>query len=279
MAYKTILVVCDSAPTNDKRIETAAELARSTGAHLVGLFLRSNVVLPAYLEAGISPDLITLQEKRGKDLSAKGKIAFEAICNRVGISGEWREAQGDVYDLAAMNARYADLTIIGQYDNKLADPDIIPDLPETLALRAGGPVLILPHIGVRGPLLGGHAMVGWNAGREASRAVNDALPLLQAAKQVTVLAVNPRPGARGHGEDPGADIALFLARHGVKVTASHTVAREDDPAEVLLSRMADLNIDLLVMGAYGHSRLRELVIGGVTKKILSSMTAPVLMSH
>jgi nucleotide-binding universal stress UspA family protein len=279
MAYKTILVSCDTAPTSDKRIETAAELARSTGGHLVGLFLRSNVVLPAYLEAGISPDLITLQEKRGKDMAARGKDAFEAICNRVGISGEWREAQGDVYELAAMHARYADLTIVGQFDNKLTDPDIIPDLPETLALRAGGPVLVLPHIGVRGPLIGGHAMVGWNAGREATRAVKDALPFLQAANQVTVLAVNPRSGPRGHGEDPGADIALFLARHGVKVTASHTVAREDDPAEVLLSRMADLNIDLLVMGAYGHSRLRELVIGGVTRKIMSSMTAPVLMSH
>lgn len=279
MTYKTILVNCDTAPTSDKRLEAAAELAQAHGAHLVGLFLRGNVVLPAYLEAGISPDLITLQEKRTKELAAKGKDTFDAVCNRAGINGEWRESQGDVYDLAAMNARYADLSIVGQYDSKLSDPDVIPDLPETMALRAGGPVLVLPYIGFKTPLMGGHAMVAWNAGREARRAVCDALPFLKLAKMVTVLAVNPKSGARGHGQDPGADIALFLARHGVKVTASHTVADDADPAEVLLSSMADLNIDLLVMGAYGHSRLRELVIGGVTKKILSSMTAPVLMSH
>lgn len=279
MAYKTILVNCDTAPTNDKRVETAAELARVTGAHLAGLFLRSNVVLPAYLEAGISPDLILLQEKRGKELSAKGKTAFDAICNRIGVAGEWRDAQGDVYELGAMHARYADLVVMGQFDSKLADPDVIPDLPETVALRAGRPVLILPYIGYKNPLMGGHVMVAWNASREATRAVSDAMPFLEAAKAVTVLAVNPRAGARGHGEDPGTDIALFLARHGVKVTASFTVSDDADPGDVILSRIADLGIDLLVMGAYGHSRLRELVIGGVTRKILGSMTAPVLMSH
>jgi nucleotide-binding universal stress UspA family protein len=279
MAYKTILVHCDTAPTCNKRIETAAELASQCGAHLIGLFLRSNVVLPAYLEAGISPDLIAVQERRGKEMAAKAKAAFEEVVRRSGVIGEWREAQGDVYELAWLNARYADLTVMGQVDTKLADPDVVPDLPETVSLRAGRPVLILPHIGLRGPMIGGHVMLGWNAGREATRAVSDAMPFLQAAKAVTVLAVNPRSGARGHGEDPGADIALYLARHGVKVTASHTVAPEADPAEVLLSRMADLGVDMLVMGAYGHSRLRELVIGGVTRKIMNSMTAPVLMSH
>ncbi|MGE0152388.1 MAG: universal stress protein [Reyranellaceae bacterium] len=279
MAYKTILVNCDTAPTNDKRVETAAELARGTGAHLVGLFLRSNVVLPAYLEAGISPDLIALQEKRGKELAAKGKAAFDAICSRVGTASEWRDAQGDVYELGSMNARYADLVVMGQFDSSLTDPDIVPDLPETVALRAGRPVLILPYIPFRGPLMGGHVMVAWNASREATRAVSDALPFLQAAKTVTVLAVNPRAGARGHGEDPGADIALFLARHGVKVTSSFTISDDADPGDVVLSRMADLDVNLLVMGAYGHSRLREMVMGGVTRKILSSMTAPVLMSH
>lgn len=279
MGYKTILVNCDSAPTNDKRIEAAAELARTNGAHLVGLFLRGNIVLPAYLEAGISPDLVALQEKRNKEMAAKGKATFEAICSRVGIGSEWRDQQGDVYELASMNARYADLVVMSQYDSKLADPDVIPDLPETVALRAGRPVLILPYIGFKGALMGGHVMVAWNASREATRAVSDALPFLKAAKAVTVLAVNPRAGARGHGEDPGADIALYLARHGVKVSASFTLSDDADPGDVILSRLADLSIDLLVMGAYGHSRLRELVMGGVTRKILSSMTAPVMMSH
>ena len=279
MAYKTILVDCDTASSNDRRIEAAVGLAHSSGAHLVGLFLRSNVVLPAYLEAGISPDLIQLQEKRTKEQAAKAKVEFDAACARAGIGGEWREEQGDVYELAAMNARYADLVVMGQYDSSRADPDVIPDLPETVALRSGRPVLMLPYIGFKGPLVGGHVMVAWNAGREATRAVADSLPLLQAAKAVTVLAVNPKSGPDGHGQDPGADIALYLARHGVKVTSSFTISDDADPGDVILSRVMDLGVDLLVMGAYGHSRLRELVMGGVTRKILSSMTIPVLMSH
>lgn len=279
MAYKTILVYCDTAPTTERRIEAAADLAVANGSHLVGLFLRGNVVLPAYLEAGISPDLILLQENRTKEQAAAAKVVFEAVCRRTGAAGEWREEQGDVYELAAMNARYADLMVVGQYDRDKGDPDLIPDLPETVTLRAGRPVLILPYIGFKGPISGGHVMVAWNASREATRAVGDALPLLKSAKAVTVLAVNPKGGPRGHGADPGSDIALYLARHGVKVTASFTIAEGQDPGEVILSRVVDLEVDLLVMGAYGHSRLRELVMGGVTREILGSMTVPVLMSH
>lgn len=279
MAYKTILVNCDTAPTTPKRIELAADLAQQTGAHLVGLFVRANVVMPAYMEAGIGPELIVLQEKRGKEQAAKAKAVFDQITQRIGGSVEWREASGDVYDQTAMHSRYADLTVMGQYDSKLDDPDVIPDLAETVMMNSGRPVLLLPYIGVKGKLTGGHVLVGWNASREAGRAVHDALPFLKAASAVTVLVVNPKPGVKGHGEQPGADIAQFLARHGVKVTASQTVADDIDAGDAILSRVSDLNADMLVLGAYGHSRLRELVIGGVTRKVLATMTVPVLFSH
>jgi nucleotide-binding universal stress UspA family protein len=122
-------------------------------------------------------------------------------------------------------------------------------------------------------------LVGWNAGREATRAVHDALPLLVKASSVTITAVNPRVGLGAHGQEPGADIARHLARHGVTVEVEHTAAPEIGAADILLNRASELSADLLVVGAYGHSRLREFLLGGVTRSLLHQMTLPVLLSH
>ena len=115
-------------------------------------------------------------------------------------------------------------------------------------------------------------LIAWNASRESTRAVNDALPLLAGATMVTVLAVNPRHGIKGHGDVPAADIALHLARHGVKAEAAHTVAKDISEGDALLSYAADLGVDLIVCGGYGHSRAREMVFGGVTRTLLREMT-------
>jgi nucleotide-binding universal stress UspA family protein len=147
-----------------------------------------------------------------------------------------------------------------------------------LPLATGRPVLVVPYAFERRPA-GRHVMIAWNASREAARAVNDALPLLRRASHVHVVALSPVRSATAHGEEPGADIALYLARHGVKVTVSRDDAPEVDTGNLLLSRAFDLSADLIVMGAWGHSRLREFVLGGVTRTLLESMTVPVLMSH
>ena len=122
-------------------------------------------------------------------------------------------------------------------------------------------------------------MVAWDASRLATRAVNDALPILRKASKVHLLAINPEGGREGHGDVPGADIGLHLARHGVKAEASSIHAEDLEAGDALLSRAADFGADLIVMGAYGHSRWRELVLGGVTRHLLNHMTAPVFMSH
>lgn len=278
MGIKTILTFCDTSPQMEARLKIACDLARQFEAHLVGTFVRGQIVVPAYMEAGVGADLILLQEKRLDDLQARTKALFEKVTGPSGLNCEWRATRGDIYEQATMHARYADLVLTGQFDPKLRDPDIVPDLAEMVALDAGRPVLVVPYIGITGRL-GRHILVAWNASREATRAVKDALPFLKAAQQVTVLVIDPRGGAGGHGEQPGADIAAFLARHGVKVTASQTTSNKIDAGDVLLSRAADLNADMIVMGAYGHSRLREMVLGGVTRRIMGSMTVPVLISH
>src|SRR5262249_21576660 len=127
--------------------------------------------------------------------------------------------------------------------------------------------------------LGGRVLIGWDASREAARAVKDAMPLLAAAEAVKVLSIDAEQSPQRHGEMPGADIALYLARHAVKTQVERTVSAGIDIGNTLLSRTVDLEADLLVMGAYGHSRVRELMLGGATRTVLQSMTAPVLMSH
>jgi len=145
-----------------------------------------------------------------------------------------------------------------------------------LALGVGRPVLIVPRYGTF-ETVGERVLVAWNGSREATRAVHDALPLLKLASSVTVLSIDPEHDTGDR--IPGADIALHLARHGVAAEGMSTVGLDISVGDLLLSRAADLGADLIVMGAYGHSRVRELVLGGATRHILQHMTVPVLMSH
>jgi nucleotide-binding universal stress UspA family protein len=145
-------------------------------------------------------------------------------------------------------------------------------------LASGRPLLAVPYAG-QFERVGDRVLVAWNASREATRAVNDALPLLRGATIVTVLAVNPKHGIEGHGDVPAADIVLHLARHGVKAEAAHTIANDISEGDALLSYAADLGADLIVAGGYGHSRARETVFGGVTRTLLEEMTVPMLLSH
>jgi nucleotide-binding universal stress UspA family protein len=279
MTLKSILVHVDDSPQCEHRLEVATRLARDFGAHLSGIYVVPLPVVPAIMSTGYFPEgFIAEQEELERERAAKAKSAFDAHMARTGIAPEWRQREGALASIVSMNARYADLTIVSQADPSSRPGYEILELPAEVALTSGRPALVVPFLGA-GRTVGTHVLVGWNASREATRAVNDAIPLLQRAKKVTVLAVDPEGGPEGHGEVPSADIALHLARHGIKVEAAQTVAGDIDVGDAMLSRAADLGADLIVVGAYGHSRMREFILGGVTRHLLQHMTVPLLISH
>lgn len=280
MTYKTILVHCDAGKAAAARIELAATLAEHHQAHLVGLHARPRFEPPFY-EAGPYAVNLMLREHQAalEESEAASKQAFAVATKGRRVSSEWRSADGSADDLLAVHARYADLTIVGQ--NEPDAPTRLPtssSLPETVAFATGRGVMVVPFIGVRQPV-GRNIMLCWNASREAARAATEALPLLRTADAVTVLVVEPTVSASGHGAEPGADVAIWLSRHGVKVTVQRDVAADADVGGVILSRAMDHGSDLIVMGIYGHSRLREVILGGASRSLLSRMTVPVLMAH
>jgi len=272
MAYKTIVVHLDASARRAERLELACRVAADADAHLVGLFALPEPVLRAPMLVDGAGVIVQQYRNWRAEESARARHEFESSAKRRDVARfEWRESALDLLHALQVSARYADLLVIGQ-----RDPDEVPAYwPGEIVLAAGRPVLVVPYAG-RFERFGTRVLIAWNATREAVRAVTDALPLLQRAQSVEVVAFDARGSA--HGEDPCADIALYLARHGVKATAAVQNAGIEVGAQIL-SRAADRGADLIVMGAYGHSRARELVLGGATRTLLESMTLPVLMSH
>src|SRR5215469_11144245 len=281
MSYKDLLVVVDSEPASRGRVDLAAALAERFAAHLVGLYPLPIPEAPrhyGYYDPTLLDPFFREMREQSQAICDKEREAFEQAASRRGLSAEWRVADIGAESDPALHARYADLTILGQLDPDSGDSELVRPRPEHVTLASGRPILVVPYAG-RYETVGRRVLIGWSATREAARAVNDAMPLLADAEIVTVLTIDARAGTDAHGELPGADISLHLARHGVKAEIERTVSAGIPAGDVLLSRAADLGADLLVIGAYGHSRVRELLLGGATRSILRSMTLPVLMSH
>ena len=268
MAFKDILVHVDNGARAAVRLDLAARLAAAGDGHLIGLNLRPATELSPIVAAELGPEIARLQQDYNAKAAIEARALFDAAVAAHGVAAEWRDVEGEPSAVLALHARYADLTIIGQSEGDL------PGLAEPLLLEVGRPVLVVPYAGSF-PSLGERVLVAWNGGREATRAVHDALPLLQAARRTQVVAVN----ADGHGAVPGADLSLHLSRHGVRAECEYVSCDDLSVGQMLLSLAADRDVDLIVMGAYGGSRLRRLVMGGATGHMLRHMTVPVLFSH
>jgi len=279
MALKDILVVVDDTPSVGERIEVALALATDHDAHLTGLYASPPMVVPSYVETYMTDALRVAWQSEEDGRAVRLGDRFSETVRRAGWldRSDWRVVRGFPTDVAALHARTADLVVVGQLD-----PGVTPEAPvvepESLMFECGRPVLLVPYAG-RFPTVGHRVLVGWNGAREAARAVADALPLLERARMVTLLAVNTASGYPDPGDEPGADIARHLARHGITAEASHFISEPHEVGDTLLNTATDLGCDLIVMGGYGRSRLRAMVLGSLTGFMLGHMTVPVLMSH
>jgi len=285
MSLKDVLVHIEAGATAERRLHYAIELARQHEAHLSGLFVIEPLQLGAYFTppAASYVDVAALEEIDRKHREAEMTTAaqlearFRSLCTKAAIGADWHVAVGDPRQQMTLNARCADLVILGQIDPDHLPTESAEQLPEQTSIASGRPTLVVPYAG-EFETVGRNVLLAWSHTREPARAANDALPILKRAEKVTVLMVNPE-GADEERDVPALDIAQHLARHGVKAEAAFTVAKDVDIADILLSRASDLDADMLVMGCYGHSRLREFVLGGTTRMILREMTVPVFMSH
>jgi nucleotide-binding universal stress UspA family protein len=274
---KDILVNLSLGGPRDHASEFAVSVAATLDAHLAGLAFTYEVFFPAFEMAPVPADLIEMQREESQRLSAAAIDRFNEFARRNGISYESRDIDASSVaapDTFARIARRFDLAILSQPrpDSSGSDQMFV----EAALFGSGRPVLVVPYIQTAGIKLD-RVMVCWDGSRAAARATADALPLLAKAGMTEVVTVTD--GSADQDEIPGIDLAQHLARHGIEVELKRLVRGDIEIADVILSHAADTSADLIVMGGYGHSRLREFVLGGVTRGLLKSMTAPTLMSH
>lgn len=279
MPLRNLLVHLDLGKASEARADAAIALAAAHDAHLTALVTAVTPPLPDYVAAQIPNELLVQTETETRNHIDAVEKSFRHKAEAAGINHDVFAELGIASSVGTLvlHTRHVDLAILGQ-----ADPNDPPPgeatLTEDVVLSCGRGVLVLPYIGaING--IGRHVMVAWDASREAARAIADAMPLMESAEQVTVASVRASESEQPDDHLPSMDIATHLARHGIAVEVKTFVDPGIGIGNTLLSRAADHGVDMLVMGAYGHARLRELILGGVTRDILKTMTVPVLMSH
>jgi nucleotide-binding universal stress UspA family protein len=274
MSLQDVLVVVDDAASAPRRMGLLAALARRTACRATGLFA-TGLPNAAYADLSGWVQLMDAYLTARRDQAAKAEGVFRAELARLKLDGDWLLREADLTACIVAQARLHDLVVLGQ-----PDPSAVTAAarPEEVVLSAGRPVLMVPYAGELIEF-GRNVLVAWSGTRESARALHDAMFLIEGAEKVTVIEVDRAEPGGGTPDLTAADVVAALARRGIAGTAQVTVSDGTPVADIILSAAADLAADLLVMGAWGHSRLREFVLGGVSRGILQEMTVPVLMSH
>jgi len=278
--YKTILVHVDGSPQQDSRLRAAARLANDSDAHVVGSAATGISWLDyALLTGSVGAPMATVDFQGLRDAGAARLAGFEDAARRLGVqSFEGRLIEDEAHYALLLQSRYADVVVLSRdTDVHPGLPARVRGLPEYTALHGVRPVLVVPPDYQDQPLPG-IAIAGWDGSLQAIAALTSALPLLERAGSVRLVLVNPHELTQLHGEEPGADMALYLARHGVpvEVVVERTRATVGD---ALMGIARDAGAGLMVTGAYGHSRYREWMLGGVTRELLERAHVPLLLAH
>ena len=280
MSFKSLLVFADDSDASAPRLDTAIAMAERHGARLTACVLAEQ---PAYyygIGTEVAADVYLEDVERVKALARGVVETAGARLAQSGHDGGVRWATGTpgaISEIAARHARYADLSLIGQpFDG--AQETLLAKVFEGVLFDSGRAFAMIPR-GWSGGAFGGRVLIAWSPRKEAARAVADAMPFIEAAESVHVAMVDPDTGEDAHGEEPGADLAAALARHDVPVTVDALPSAGQSVAGRLLTHAADCAASLIVMGGYGHWRLRESLFGGVTRDMIRQSTVPLLLAH
>ncbi|HEY4819918.1 MAG TPA: universal stress protein [Xanthobacteraceae bacterium] len=261
----------------DVAVDYAVSIAETFDAHLCGVAFSYEPVVPPSIMGGIPADVIDAQWAASAKAADAAIAGFEGAAKREGIVAEHRKLEaslGGAGDLFGRLARRFDLSVVGQAEPKHGPAQDL--VIEGALFGSGRPVIVVPYI-QKGGLKLDRVLICWDGSRPAARAIGDAMPFLARAAAIDVVIV--ASGREKSDEIPGVDMGEHLARHALKIEVKRLVSGDLDVANTILSYAADSGADLIVMGGFGHSRLREFVLGGVTRGILGSMTVPALMSH
>jgi len=280
MTFKTILVGLNEMERNDALLEQGAVLARVMDAHIAGLYVVPAVQLYPSTAFEAMPVIFEAHRDYFQTRRDAVKTKFLAGLRRHGVRGDIAvvdSASPLISDATIEHGRVSDLLLLSQVDST-GNQGVELDFVDRVVMGVGRPVLVLP-LAAKPVESFGTAIVAWNGRREAARAVFDSLPLLRLAKEVRVVRVDPQRDEQGSTAIAGSELAEVLARHGITAIAEPISGNGQEAGLALLTKVFDTGADLLVMGAYGHARIREFILGGATREALRNMRVPVLFSH
>ncbi|MFD0915706.1 universal stress protein [Pseudahrensia aquimaris] len=281
MAFKDILVHIDSSDACTDRVAAALALAERHEARVIGAALALESTISSYVGIAIPASLVSQQKEIVQKSAEEAVAKFTEAAKAAGVAHDSVVISCSASKAPARlayHARHVDLTFMGQPNPDDDNASFNETLLDGVLFASGRPVYVVPYIGrnIR-PIR--KAVIAWDGGKKAVRALNDAIPILKDRNEVIVLVINPDDRGDAHGDKPGAEIAAHLARHGIEAKVDLHVAPDASADNLILNYLSDTGADLLVMGAYSHSRLRERAFGGVTNTILKQMITPVLMAE
>ncbi|HET9643788.1 MAG TPA: universal stress protein [Burkholderiaceae bacterium] len=276
-ALKSLMVHVDAGTNSEARLRVARQLAGQHAASLTAVYAVTPTFVQIPLELAAGAPAVEVMQQIDEDRLAVARNLVQRLGKEQGPSIDWQPAQGaEPIRCFSQRALYADLMVLGQYDPEQVGLGVPADFAASVLIATGRPGLVVPYID-HGDAVGRCALVAWKPTPSSMHAVAGALPLLSRSSEVHVASWS---GSETEPDDDPNAIIEFLVRRGIRARLHHSQEEApSDVGEMILSLAADLSADLLVMGCYGHSRARELVLGGATRTVLKSMTVPVLMAH
>ncbi len=280
MAIRTILTILNDPASAKGILDVSVEIARRNSAHLIGLYAEAPEQIYVYAPMEVAnPSAIAALQEASQERADQIESSFHGEVDNEGVSYEWRKFRttgGFTSNGVIDSARSADLVICGQFDERT--PKAMRSDIEVLIFECGRPVLMVPYIKKEAVNID-RVLIAWNGSREAARAAFDAMPFLKTASAVEILTVDAKEDSSQSADLAGSELGATLARHGINVTVNNVLSGGNSVGAIIENRAFDFGADMLVMGAYTHSRIRERIFGGATNTLLNSMATLTLMSR